>query len=244
VPDLGVNQIQETVELARRMSTKTYSAPYWLNWSVVGLFACHKENQRYTFISVILERRVLSWSPKEFLQDIKRRLTLTLHETIGNIEFKLQQRFNKHFYSEMIESNKTLCANPASTNFDFYAPKVLKTDSKVIDESACIYCQLIPVNEFQASSFFITELYYCDQVVFNETEFERMGTSVYVHAVNKVFHEFEYQIVTRESSSFVHVCANKASYVPAKNQGISVQVTVQSFMFLILCETFIQNALG
>ena len=226
------------------MSTNTYSAPYWLNWSVVGLFACHKENQRYTFISVILERRVLSWSPIEFLQDIKRRLTLPLHETIGNIGFKLQQRFNKHFYSEMIESNNILCANPASTNFDFYAPKVLKTDAKVIDKSACIYCQLIPVNEFQASSFFITELYYCDQVVFNETEFERNGNSVYVHAVNKVFHEFEYQIVTRESSSFVHVCANKASYVPVKNQGISVQVTVQSFIFLMLCETFIQNALG
>ena len=245
IPDLGVNQLHETVELARRMSTKAHTAPYWLDWSVVTMFACNKENRRDTLISVILERRMLSLSPKELLKYIKRMVTLPFHEMIAYNKHKLHQRFNKHFYNEQNDnSNSTLCANPASTAFDSYAPKVLKTDSKIIDESACIYCQPIPVNESKVSSFFITELYYCDQVVFNETEFERMGHSVYVHAINKVFHELEYQIVKRDARSFVHVCADKAAYVPVRNQGISVQETVQSFIVLMFYEKLIQTALG
>jgi len=67
---------------------------------------------------------------------------------------------------------------------------------------------------------------------------------VYVHAINKVFHELEYQIVKRDARSFVHVCADKASYVPVRNQGISVQETVQSFILLMFYEKIIQTELG
>jgi len=245
IPDLGINQLQETVELAQRMSNKTHSVRYWLDWSVISWLACHKENPRKTLITVTLERVVLSSSPKEFLKYIKQMLALPIDEMIVNKQYRLQQRLHKHIYNnETVNVNTSLCTNPASPTFNFYAPKLLKNSSEIIDESACMYCQTFPVNGSRVSSFFITELYYCDQVVFNDTEFERIGKAVYVHSINKVFYDLDYQIVTRDSRSFVHVCADKALYVPVKSPGVSVQVTVESLILLLFCEIFRQYVLG
>ena len=239
IPDLGVNQIQETLDLARRMSTETHSKPYWLDWDIIHLFVCHRENPRGTLIMVTLQRHVQTWPPKDFLKYVKQFLSRTIDERIALNRYKLKQSFHTHIYNQKWSLNTSICSNPESSKFMFDAPRAAPEGSEIIDASTCIYCQPISVNKTQMSSFFITELYYCNQVVFNETEFYYIGKSVYIHAINKVFHDLDYQIVVRDSQTFVHVCANKASYVPVRNPGIRVQVTVRYYNVLysivVLC---------
>jgi len=169
IPDLGLNQLEKTLALARRMSTKTHAKPYWLDWTVKGLFACHKENHCETFVNVVLERHMKTWSPNAFLTYIKQMLTRPIDAMIANTEYKLAHYLHTHVYDHKRDANVAMCANPASETFEFYAPKVPKTtNSEMIDSSSCIYCQSIPVNVTQDSTFFITDLYFCDQIVFNE----------------------------------------------------------------------------
>ena len=244
IPDLGLNQLEKTLALARRMSTKTHAKPYWLDWTVKGRFACYKENHRETFVNVVVERHMKTWSPNAFLTYIKQMLTRPIHTMIANTEYKLSQYLHTHVYDHKWDANVSMCANPASETFEFYAPKVPKTaNSEVIDTSSCIYCQSIPDNVTQDSTFFITDLYYCDQVVFNETEFEYIGKSVYIHPINKVFHDLDYMVVARDSQSFVNVCADKASYVPVGNLGLRMQLNVLHYLVLVPTVIFTQHFL-
>lgn len=232
MPQLKVDQLQETVAFGQRMSAKTHSVPYWSDWTVKKLFACHREDPRDTLITVTLERHVQTSSPNELLNNIKRILSRRVNAIVAHNEYKLKQQFHNHIYDSL--NLKSRCANPASAKFEWYAPKVPREGSEIINVSDCTYCMSIPVNETQNSSFFITELYYCDHVVFNETEFDYIGKSVYVKAIGKVFHEFDYQVVNRDSQSFVHVCADKASYVPVGNPSIRVQVIVRKYILLVI----------
>jgi len=104
----------------------------------------------------------------------------------------------------------------------------------LVNASACTYCQQV-FGDGDRAYLIITELYYCNQVVFNESEFTFVGDSIYVPGVMRVFHDLEYDVVVQDSRLFVHVCADKASYVTLGNVAAeSVGVRLQLFILIVV----------
>jgi len=202
------------------------------------VFACHREDISKAFVAVTLERLIKTTLPEELINDIKHKIRQPLKLVINETPIALRQSFHPYIYDRINDVNQTLCRNPANERFKYFAPKVPRSGSSIVDVSTCTYCQPFAVNKDQLSSFFINDLFFCDQVVFNETEFEYVGTSIYVQAINKVFHDMDYQVVFRDSRTFVHVCGDKASYVPLENLGKRVKMSVRYGVLILLMIVF------
>ena len=57
-----------------------------------------------------------------------------------------------------------------------------------------------------------------------------------------MFHDLEYAVVVRDSHSFVHVCADKASFIPLGSLGQRVEARVQFFFLAVfICLSEIQS---
>ena len=224
IPDLETEQLSATIILARRLS---HLNSFWPGWTISRISACHRESLSETFVSVNLFKRVdEQLSSIKFLKTISEHIHRPIKVSINNQKYILKQSQHKHLYNRMLENNNDGydgCKNRADDTFNFFAPKIPGAKLGLVNASSCTYCQDV-FGGSDKDYLTVTELYYCDQVVFNESEYEFVGDSIFVPGVRKVFHDLEYDVVVKDSRSFVHVCADKASYVPTGNRAQRVKV--------------------
>jgi len=235
MPALQDAQLDETLALAQWLAGQK---SHWPAWTIKNIFACHRENVHDTFISVTLEKRIQKTSPTQLLKDIKDMISRPLKILINDKEYGLKQFFHPHLYDQYKDINNPMCVHPVDNQFKYYAPKVPREMSGLVDVSTCTYCRKLPVMDKQISSFFIRQLFYCEQVAFNESEFNQVGHSIHVPGIKKVFHDLDYQIVNRDTHSFVHVCADQASYVSQINKATRVELSVYLFVLVVTLKLF------
>jgi len=226
-------QLEKTIALATWLSRQPTSVTPWRGWTIIHLHACHTEHIARTFVTVTVERKAQKVEPKTLLKSIKHLLNKDVHVNISDTTVRyLAQKFHHSLYDDNLEDvSVSLCDNPYDNRFTWVAPFLPKDSAEKVDTSECSYCHRVPVN-LQTSSFFITNLFYCDQVVFNESEFENIGSAVHVHAINKTFLDLEYELVQRDSRAFVHVCADMASYFPP-SPGARVEIAVRHYIWIV-----------
>jgi len=240
LPDLETEQLNATINLAQSLSRHN---SFWPGWTVLQMFACHGESLSGTFISVTLFTRVMQSSLINFLKTVFQLIDQPLKVLINNKEHVLKQSFLKHLYNRIKQYDISFegCKNNMVDTFNFFAPKIPVASLGLVNASSCTYCQQV-FGEGDRSVLKITELYYCNQIVFNESEFTFVGDSIYVPGVRKVFHDLEYDVVVRDSQSFVHVCADKASYIPLRSLSQRVEARVQLFVLVVfICLSEIQS---
>ena len=186
IPDLETEQLNATIRLAQSLTRQN---SFWPGWTVSRMFACHKESLSGTFISVTMYTRVTQSSPNKFLETISQLINRPLKVTINNKEHILKQSHHKHLYTRVQMYDNTgfdFCRNNIDDTFNFFAPKMPVASLGLVNASSCTYCQQV-FEQGDWSYLIITELYYCNQVVFNESEFTFVGDSIYVPGIRRCF---------------------------------------------------------
>ena len=234
LPDLETEQLNATIHLAKSLS---HQKSIWPGWTISRMSACMRENLSGTFLSVNLLKNVDQSSPNKFLETISQLINRPLKVSINNKKHILKQSHHKHLYTRVQKYDNTGfdgCRNNIDNTFNFFAPKMPVASLGLVNASACTYCQQM-FGDGDRAYLIITELYYCNQVIFNESEFTFVGDSIYVPGVRRVFHDLEYDVVVQDSRLFVHVCADKASYVTLGNEAAeSVGVRLQLFILIVV----------